>query len=118
MKRFGKTVFLLMTSMMFILSISMPVQAKEITGNLSNNIAGITPRSDVNYPTPALIIENNVQLRETPGLSGEVLQILQQGYFVQVNTENAIVEDDIVWYTCKYGPICGYVDSTKVRIVK
>lgn len=117
MKRLEKTVFLLITSVIFILSVSMPVQAKVITDNISNNVANITPRIDINYPTSALINGSNVPLRETPGLSGEVLQTLQQGYFIQINTENAVEVDGIKWYPCKYGYIYGYVDARYVRII-
>lgn len=117
MKRFEKTVFLLMTSVIVILSISMPVRAKEITDNISNNVAAITPRSDINYPIPALIKDSNVPLRETPSLSGEILLTLQQGYFIQINTEDVVEVDGIKWYPCKYGYIYGYVDAQYVRII-
>lgn len=117
MQKVKKTVFLLMTSMVFILSISISAQAKDITANSSNNIANITPRIDVNYPTPALINHKDVLLRETPSLSGETLMTLQQGYFVQINTEEAIEADGIKWYPCKYGYLYGYVDARYVHII-
>lgn len=117
MKKFEKTMFLLMTSVIVILSISMSVQAKEVTDSISNNVTSITPRIDINYPTPALIKDSNVPLREEPDLSSEVLQTLQQGYFVQINTEDAIEVDGIKWYPCKYGYVCGYVNAQYVRIL-
>lgn len=117
MKKLKKSVFLLMTSMICILSISISVQAEEIAASNSNNIANIMPRTDINYSTPALINDNDVPLRETPSLSGEVLMTLQQGYFVQINTENAIEADGKKWYPCKYGYLYGYVDAQYVRMI-
>ncbi|MCI8668110.1 MAG: hypothetical protein HFI34_01105 [Lachnospiraceae bacterium] len=116
MKKFKRTLSLLMMSAMLILPISIPAQAKEITDG-SNDITNIAPISDINYATPAIITEDNVAMKDAPGLAGTVLMTLQRAYFIQIDKANAIESDGILWYPCKYGYVYGYVAAEYVKIV-
>ena len=117
MMKFKRTFSLLMMSAMLLLQVSVPVQAKEVIDCSKSDITNISPRSDINYPTPALITEANVPMKETPEVSGNVIMTLQQGYFIQIDKDNAIESDGITWYPCKYGYVYGYVNAQYVRII-
>lgn len=117
MKNFKKVLSLLIVSTILLLPVSMSTQAKEITDGSKSDITNISPISDINYTTPALITEDNVPMKDAPGLSGSVLMTLQRGYFIQIDKENAIESDGIKWYPCKHGDVYGYVSAEYVKIV-
>lgn len=117
MKNLKKAISLLMIGSVLILPTAMSVQAKKAADNTSCNRASIMPTSDSVYTTPAIVTEDNVALRKTSGLSGEVLMMLQKGYFVQIDVKNAVEVDGIKWYPCKHGSVYGFIDANCVRLI-
>lgn len=117
MKKLKRALSLLMMSAILFLPTAIPVQAGEVTNNTYNNVANVTPKSDNKYTTPALVTDANVPMKETAGLSGKDLMLLQKGYLVQLDLTNAVEVDGVKWYPCKYAYVYGFIEAQYVHII-
>ncbi len=95
MKKFKRTLSLLMMSTMLILPVSAPVQAKEIDNCTKESVT----YNNEQYGN-ATIIANNVNIRKGPGTSYTSLGQLNYGDRIKLST--SIVHDTSgrVWQSC------------------
>lgn len=94
---------------------AMSAQAKEISTLINEGVLN-TARS-YSYISPAIVQEDNVQMRRTPGLSGTVLLQFKRGRTVYVDKNNIQKVDGIWWYPCKYENTYGFVAAQYVYVI-
>lgn len=99
-----KALAYLMMIALVCLMFSVPVMADQ--GSIQS--AKDLPADGVIMGQVGEITENNVRLRQYPGLSAPVLMYLHQGYFVQISYDTAYV-DDINWRRVVYEGVSGWV---------
>ena len=120
MKKFKKTVSLIMMSAILVLPTVMPVQAEEIqnTEEVGVVVAAVN-KSD--FETPAKITGDGVRLRKTPGMDGVILESMEKGEKVLVDTNKSVYVADqghlVKWYYCyrTKTKTVGYVYESYVR---
>ena len=95
MKKFKRSLSLLMMSAMLILPISLPAQAKEIDNYTKESVTYNTAK----YGN-ATIIANNVNIRKGPGTSYASLGQLNYGDRIKLSTSIVHDASGRVWQSC------------------
>lgn len=121
MRKFRKSVSLLMMSAMLILPTAIPVQAEETDNNTTANVESVVARASYSYTSPANTTASDVCLRRTASTSGEIMLLLKKGASLMVDEANALKRDSIWWYPCKYtsggNTYYGFVAAQYVHVI-